>query len=77
MDARTEVMKLEFESDRDMSNVDVTIKLIRHPANRMYAGVEPDVNDLPIDFHNALINWLGVNDASPMMAHPDINPSQD
>lgn len=54
----TEVMKLELESDRDDSAVDVIIKMKRHPGRVMYVGSPPDVDDLPLDFRMALESWL-------------------
>lgn len=57
-DTTTEVMMLKVESDRDAFAVDVTIKLKRHPSTERYAGVPPDVDDLPADFREALKHWL-------------------
>ena len=58
MDFRTEVTKVELETDRDREQVDVIITMKRVPAPYRIAGSPPLVNDLPKDFRVSLDQWL-------------------
>lgn len=59
---KAEVMSFKLDTDRDVGCVHVTVELTRHSQETSYAGVEPDVCDLPEDFRKALGNWLTWNE---------------
>lgn len=61
MHSKTEIMHVLLDTTRDDDSVDVKVTLRRHPAMISYAGSPPDVNDLPEDFRQALLEWLGAD----------------